>query len=507
MKRLFIMALTIVLICAAFCVTAGAVEEAGFTVTPSKTTVKAGDTLTIKVKLTESYTAKSGNVQLTLPPNFEFVSGVWEGDAATALIQSFNANGAGVFSLQTAKENLTGDLCTLTVKAKEASTTAFAISVKVILKNGTPTVAEGTKNTSKISVQCVTHSYGDFTKTDNTYHSRTCTVCGNVDKVKHAWDAGITQTPATCKDPGTKVHTCSVCRATKNADIPKTNDHKYGEFTKLDGTYHGRTCSVCNNVDKVKHKWNSGTVQTPATCKDPGTKVHTCSVCRGTKNTDIPKTNDHVFTSYTKVNDKKHKATCTVCNKPVETEHKWNAGTVTKPASCKETGIKSTTCTLCKHETNVEIPKTNDHKYGDWSKKDDLIHTHTCSECNNTEEAEHNWDEGTVTKPASGTEEGEVKYVCKSCGAEKTEKIPVITESETTTPPITVKPETTDGDEESTTSIETTPNINTTDTELIPPVTDGPSSNEGNKTTLIIVIVVAAASVACVAVILVKKKK
>lgn len=43
--------------------------------------------------------------------------------------------------------------------------------------------------------------------------------------------------------------------------------------------------------------------------------------------------------------------------------HSWDAGRVTKAATCKETGEKLYTCTECGKTKTEVIPKTNDHKY------------------------------------------------------------------------------------------------------------------------------------------------
>ncbi|MCD8006953.1 MAG: InlB B-repeat-containing protein [Oscillospiraceae bacterium] len=60
------------------------------------------------------------------------------------------------------------------------------------------------------------------------------------------------------------------------------------------------------------------------------------------------------------------------------------------------------------------------------------VMTYTCKSCGEsyTEEIPatgHSWDEGVVTKEATGTSEGEMTYTCTVCGDTKTESIPKIT--------------------------------------------------------------------------------
>lgn len=63
------------------------------------------------------------------------------------------------------------------------------------------------------------------------------------------------------------------------------------------------------------------------------------------------------------------------------------------------------------------------HIYGAWQKVNDNQHKHICSACGYTETTNHTWDGGTVTKTATCKEEGNKKYTCIACGAEKNETI------------------------------------------------------------------------------------
>ncbi|MCI8365974.1 MAG: CAP domain-containing protein, partial [Eubacterium sp.] len=72
--------------------------------------------------------------------------------------------------------------------------------------------------------------------------------------------------------------------------------------------------------------------------------------------------------------------------------HKWDAGVVTKEASCEEDGIKTITCTICKETKTEVIPATG-----------------------------HKWDAGVVTKEASCEEDGIKTITCTICKETKTE--------------------------------------------------------------------------------------
>ena len=97
----------------------------------------------------------------------------------------------------------------------------------------------------------------------------------------------------------------------------------------------------------------------------------------------------------------------------------------------KETGtivIEQVTGNIC---ISAEASSSHEHSWSsEWS-KDETHHWHECTAegCTVTDNAdkdgyaEHVWDKGTVTKPATETEKGQKTFTCV-CGATKTEEIP-----------------------------------------------------------------------------------
>ncbi len=147
--------------------------------------------------------------------------------------------------------------------------------------------------------------------------------------------------------------------------------------------------------------------------------------------------------------------------------HSWDEGSVTKPATCTEKGVKTFACTRdgCDKTRTEEIPaaghtyseewlhdadghwhkcescdavtQTEAHVWGDWTQTKPAtctekgVKTRTCSACDATETADiaalgHEWDEGSVTKPATCTEKGVKTFACTRDGCDKTrtEEIP-----------------------------------------------------------------------------------
>ena len=276
------------------------------------------------------------------------------------------------------------------------------------------------------------HSFGAWEKISDTQHKRTCTICGTkTETANHKWDAGNITKPATCKEEGVKTYTCSDCKATKTEPVAKTDDHSFGAWEKISDTQHKRTCTICGTkTETANHKWDNGAITTQPDCKDAGVKTYTCSDCKGTKTEPVPSTGNHGYGAWEKISDTEHKRVCTGCNEAFETaSHKWDKGVITKPASCKEEGVKTFTCGDCKATKTEPIAKLTTHDYGTWVKLDDNNHKRTCKVCGDTvfETAAHTWNAGTVTKPASCKEEGVKTFACTACGATKTEPIAKLT--------------------------------------------------------------------------------
>ena len=303
------------------------------------------------------------------------------------------------------------------------------------------------------------HKYGAWTKDTADQHKHTCEVCGKVETAAHKWDAGKIDPPASHVATGLKTYTCTDCGETKTETLPKTDGHGFGDWTKHNETQHKQSCA-CGEVKYENHNWNAGEVTKAPTCKDTGIKTYTCKDCGATKTEVLEKTTDHKYTAWTKVDEDQHKHTCEVCGKAESaahkwnagvvttaptcketgiktytctdcgatrtevlektTDHKWDAGVVTTPATCKDTGVKTYTCTVCGEKKADTIPTTTAHSFGAWEKDDANVHTHTCDVCGKSESRSHTWDKGVITVQPSAGKDGEAVYTCTVCGETKT---------------------------------------------------------------------------------------
>ena len=201
--------------------------------------------------------------------------------------------------------------------------------------------------------------------------------------------------------------------------ITVTCNHTYGSWEKNTAENHKHTCKVCGNVETAAHTWDAGKVTEAPTHTKEGTKTYTCTVCGETKTEKVEKLKDHSYGEWTKHDDKQHKHFC-ICGDTQYAAHTWDAGKVTKAATCKDTGEKLYTCTACGETKTEAIAKTNNHTYGSWEKNTAENHKHTCKVCGNVETAAHTWDNGKVTVKPTSTTKGQTVYTCTLCGETKT---------------------------------------------------------------------------------------
>ncbi|MBQ6431429.1 MAG: S-layer homology domain-containing protein [Oscillospiraceae bacterium] len=255
------------------------------------------------------------------------------------------------------------------------------------------------------------------------------------------------------------------------------------------------TCSHCSEILQETVS-TAGTVTRQATCTANGETTYTAVFTNPAFSEQKRTAGDIPALGHDIVVDAAVAATCTEpglsegehctrCDYKVEqevvpaTDHSWNDGEITKPATETEDGVKTYTCTVCGATKTEIIPATgetpceHEHAYPDHRDATctedgydrticddcgailsetilpalghDLItdpaKAATCTEAGLTEGAHcsrcdykvaqetvaalgHDWDEGKVTKPATETTDGVKTFTCSRCGATKTEKIP-----------------------------------------------------------------------------------
>ena len=142
--------------------------------------------------------------------------------------------------------------------------------------------------------------------------------------------------------------------------------------------------------------------------------------------------NAHVHapaTDWTK-DETHHWHTCSGCSELVDkAEHTWTEGTVqTQPTETTE-GLRVDTC-ACGATKNVVLPTlSHTHAAGSTWVSNDEKHWKECAcgqDATKYEEADHVWNEGEETTPATETVKGVKTYTCTVCAKTKTEDIPML---------------------------------------------------------------------------------
>ncbi len=267
------------------------------------------------------------------------------------------------------------------------------------------------------------HAYDAWVENDNTTHQKTCTVCQDLVLDYHRWNGGeVTKTPS-CKEIGIKSYTCLACSAQKEVEIPKTTDHRYGDWQGKDSTTHQKICTVCQDTVLNEHQWNDGEITRIPSCKEAGIRTYACLVCAAQKEEEIPKTTDHQYGTWQGKDSTTHQKICTVCHDTVLNEHQWNDGEITQIPSCKVEGKKTYICTICSSHREDILPKTQTHSYGLWGEHDATSHKQNCTVCEKTVYEAHQWDQGTLNQTPSCAEDSIKTYRCSLCCAYQEEKI------------------------------------------------------------------------------------
>lgn len=154
----------------------------------------------------------------------------------------------------------------------------------------------------------------------------TCDVCGSQYGVLGHDYKLISTRPATCILAGTRIYQCSRCSDSYSEPIPAPgHDMEEVVYTKATCTKEGVNAYLCRNncgyfytvrIDATGHDWYSNWIT------DENNHWHKCNVC----------------------NEKKDVS-----------EHTWDSGSITIPATCTTPGLKTYTCTVCCDRVKTEV--------------------------------------------------------------------------------------------------------------------------------------------------------
>ncbi|WP_448915237.1 leucine-rich repeat protein, partial [Eubacterium ramulus] len=312
-------------------------------------------------------------------------------------------------------------------------------------------------------IEALGHDYEavvtDPTCTEKGYTTYTCKNCGDsyvadeVEALGHDLGEWTVSKEASCTEVGEKVRKCSRCDYSEKEEIEATG-HAYEAVmtapTCTEKGYTTYTCKVCGDtyvVDEVKalgHDLGEWTVSKEASCTEAGEKVRKCSRCDYSESEEIKATGhayEAVITAPTCTEKGYTTYTCKNCGDSYVADevevlgHDLGEWTVSKEASCTESGEKVRKCSRCAYSETEEIEATG-HDYEavvtDPTCTEKGYTTYTCKVCGDSyvsEEVEalgHDLGEWTVSKEASCIEAGEKVRKCSRCDYSETEEIEAI---------------------------------------------------------------------------------
>ena len=312
----------------------GAAGTAHMRISSSAATLYRGDIFTLTVSLTNESPVSNGGVLLSYDSNaFAFLDGSCHVSNA-ALAEVSAANGGGVFVLQT-DAVVSGTIFTIRMQVKDnapfgsysiSGTPSLSVScgisgtgVTVACRHsfGGWTNTDGDNHESSCTVcgqkqteahtwdggavlkeancketglkkltctGCGTvkeeaipvsdsHTYGSWTQSGETEHSRSCTLCGKAENGAHNWNWGVVIQAATCQQTGILAQSCVDCGREITTAIPVAA-HSYQGATGLNAAEHKLVCTVCGQETTEAHVFGE------APEHDESGHFYSCTICK-----------------------------------------------------------------------------------------------------------------------------------------------------------------------------------------------------------------------------------
>ena len=314
------------------------------------------------------------------------------------------------YKANTAKITVNDVAYSITTKSNDGAYTEIKVDTTTNKKVSFTTVSGGVRcmiNTIEFKVSAENICNHENREVDEVV-TPTCTVAGHTTYVcpdcDHVFDADfvdatghtLVSIPAvapTCENTGlTEGEKCSVC---DHVTIEQTivdmlpcvdgdNDeycdnchkpmceHVYGAWTYVNADTHNHVCTLCGKEEVAGHDYEV-TSHVDATCEEAGSTTYTCADC-GHEYTET-----HVALGHDEITHDALAPTCSAvgweayvtCSRcdyttyvelPIDADaHKWDAGTVTTPATCTEAGERLHTCEHNAEHTKVEAISATGH--------------------------------------------------------------------------------------------------------------------------------------------------
>lgn len=211
------------------------------------------------------------------------------------------------------------------------------------------------------------------------------------------------------------------------------HEHSFEEaWTNDEYTHwHKSTCGHDVKGDETYHTYGEWTITKQPTEDEEGTREHECSVCHYKSTGAIAKLpHTHAFAAEWAKDENFHWHESTCSHSGLirdKAKHSFGAGTITTIPTDKTEGVRTYKCADCGFEKTEPLAKlSHAHAFAEEWTKDEKAHWHasTCDHNLKSGYELHSWGMGVITKAATCTKDGEVKYTCRHCGYVKTDFIP-----------------------------------------------------------------------------------
>ncbi len=254
----------------------------------------------------------------------------------------------------------------------------------------------------------VGHSFGEWyvhtapTCTEEGEERCECDNCDyfeikKIDAIGH--DYAKETTDPTCVAEGYTTYTCRVdrCNHSYVGDKLPANGHSWNILAPT--CTEDQKCSECDEVNEATGHSYGEPVVTPATCASAENRHYECENCDHSYDESVGSPLAHNVEGVTPVLVLNEGETCKytehyeckdckadVIGKEV-VKHENYTAVITTPATCKDEGIKTLTCSACGEEKTESIPADTvlGHAWNDGEKSGNVI-TYTCTICGQTKE-------------------------------------------------------------------------------------------------------------------------
>lgn len=270
-----------------------------------------------------------------------------------------------------------------------------------------------------------THTLGSYASLNKDSHALICADCGQqYETAPHEFESEFVE--GDCLEESYTVYTCKIC------DYSYKETGSKGEHT-FDGTYvtsesyHWSKCSVCGAIfDQENHSFEFDRNVNEPTCESDGVDLYKCSVCGYAKYTEVNALG-HDWETTLSYDRNAHWETCSRCGEERNRKnHSLDTGTVTLEATCTHEGTIEYHCDDCGVVIEDTIPQLNHQIDENTYLSNASKHWNECSLCH--QQINVGSHDFLVTGHVDATHfaAGKETKVCKICGYEVSEEIPIV---------------------------------------------------------------------------------